>query len=355
MSSTYSFQSPAVGLWFQLEADLRPLRSEEFPGFAPVDDDRMVVWAETAPHGILRMRDRGWYAPLRASDLSAHFMRLFAGAGRPRAARVREFYARYGALKETSPADHGEIPAWAAHLPPESRASLADEARLLLCEPLWWVRRRAREVRRTYDLYLALRADDPQSLRALLPRVPEGMHLDRLKIEDGHIIPYVAEEEPKRSGRRRVGSAAVEQREESISPERPRRPLTDEECRGWGRWLLAEQLSRGEQGSDMKWYLENPQAKSLWHPQVASGVPGLVRARRFRSLLAAIYVQLADMVSDSKVYQICLGCGGPFHPSDGRQRYCDPRCGDAARQRLFYRQPGKARARKPRGKATRSD
>lgn len=201
----------------------------------------------------------------------------------------------------------------------------------------------------------ALRADDPQSLHALLPRVPEEMRLYRLEIEDGHIIPYVAEEVPKRSGHQRAGYAAVEQREDSISPERPRRPLTDEECRWWGRWLLAEQLSRGEQGSDMKWYIENPRAKSLWYRQVTSGVPGMVRARRFRSLVAAIYVQLGGLVSDNEVYRVCPGCGGPFHPADGRQRYCDPRCGDAARQRLVYRQPGEVRARRPRGKTTRSD
>ena len=101
--------------------------------------------------------------------------------------------------------------------------------------------------------------------------------------------------------------------------------------------------------------MEDPLGESSQHPEVASGVAGLVRGHRFRDLLAAIYVQLADMVCDSKVYQVCPGCGGPFHPTDGRQKYCDPRCGDAARQRLFYRQPGQARARKPTRKTTPSD
>lgn len=201
---------------------------------------------------------------------------------------------------------------------------------------MWWVRRRAREVRATYDLYRALRTDDPQGLRALLPTVPKGMRLERLEIEDGHIIPYVAEEEPKSTGRRRAGSAAMEQRIDHLPSERPRRSLTDAECRWWGRQLLAQQLTWGERGAEMKWYLEHPPAESSQHPEVASGVPGLVRARVFPNLLTAIYLQLGDR---GEVYKVCPGCGGPFYRGDGRQKYCDPRCGDAARQRLIYRQP----------------
>lgn len=343
-----------MGLWFQVEAHLRPLQPEEFPTSAPLDDDRMVVYAEETLGQMVRASWRGLYAPLAAAGLAADFMRLFAGPGRPRAARVRQFYAAYGPLRETRVIEGEEVPAWAAHLATEHRSSLSGEARLFVCEPLWWVRRRAREVRRTYDLYLALRADDPESLRSLLPRISEGMRLLSLDIEDGQVVPYVAEEGPKPPGRRRVGSVAVERQQDAISSGRPRRPLTDEECRWWGRSLLAAQLTRGEQGSDMKWYLEDPQGESSQHPEVASGVAGLVRGHRFRDLLAAIYVQLGMMVSRSKVYQVCPGCGGPFHPSDGRQKYCDPRCGDAARQRLIYRIPVLPRARQGRRKRARS-
>jgi len=336
-----------LGLWFQVECELRPLRPEEFPAAGSVDDDRMVVFAEESAGGMTVPRWRGLYAPLAALALTPDFIRLFADPGRPRAARVREFYATYGPLRETTLVQGTVVPAWANRLAPEAQRALSPEARLLLCEPLWWVKRRARELRLVYDLYLALRADDPQGLRSLLPSVPQGVRLVGLAIEDGRITPYVADEGPAPKGRRsRAGSVALGRAEEVLPAGTPLRPLSDEECRSWGRQLLAGELSKGERRSQLDWYVEDLSAQGASHPDLASGVMGLVRTRRFDDLTAAMYVQLAEMMARGEVFSTCPGCGGPFHPLHGRQKYCHPRCGDADRQRRVYRKPRQPRAKR---------
>ena len=69
-----------------------------------------------------------------------------------------------------------------------------------------------------------------------------------------------------------------------------------------------------------------------------AGTAGLVRVRSVRSLLGALYVQLGELVGAGAILRQCPGCNRLFYPGRSDQEYCDRRCGDAARQRIYYRQ-----------------
>ena len=56
-------------------------------------------------------------------------------------------------------------------------------------------------------------------------------------------------------------------------------------------------------------------------------------------LVVAMYLQLGDMKTRGELYRTCQGCGGPFWSPGGKQKFCDSLCGDAFRQRRFYRHP----------------
>jgi hypothetical protein len=49
-----------------------------------------------------------------------------------------------------------------------------------------------------------------------------------------------------------------------------------------------------------------------------------------------MYLQLGDLVARHALLRECEGCRRLFHPARIDQRFCDSRCGDAARQREYY-------------------
>ena len=147
-------------------------------------------------------------------------------------------------------------------------------------------------------------------------------------LQEAGLLTAEAEPQQKRQGRRRAGSAAVERPAADVSANVPRRPLTDEECRHWGYQLLAGQLSAAQQQSSVKWMVEQE-----------GGSYGLVQGRSFPDLVVAMYLQLGEMMRRGERYRTCQGCGGPFWFRGGKQKFCDTRCGDAYRQRRFYRHP----------------
>jgi len=318
------------GLWYQVEPTLRPLEPHERPAWSLVPDGRMVVFGEPTASGMLTAPWVGAWSPLDTPALSADFMRLFGGGQLPRDERVVEFYRSYGPLAQKAAINGQQTGAWVARLSPQARRQLSAEARLGLCEPLWWVAEQAREMRLLYDVYRALAEDDLPSLRFMLGGVPQGEEVRGVRLAPTGISLLTAEAEPqqKRQGRRRAGSVAVERPAADVSANVPRRPLTDEECRHWGYQLLAGQLSAAQQQSSVKWMVEQE-----------AGSYQLVQGRSFPDLVVAMYLQLGEVMRRGERYRTCQGCGGPFWSRGGKQKFCDTRCGDAYRQRRFYRHP----------------
>ena len=318
------------GLWFQVEASIRPLEPWERPAWSLVPDHRMVVFAERTASRMVGPRWVGIYSPLDTPALSADFMRLFGGGQLPRDQRVAEFYRTHGALSPKAVVDGEESGAWVARLSPQARRLLSAEARLRLCEPLWWVAEQAREMRLFYDVYRALAVGDLPSLRSMLGGVPQGEEVRGVRLAPTGISLLTAEAEPeqKTQGRRRAGSAAVERPTTSVGADVPRRPLTDDECHTWGYRLLADRLTVAQQQSSVKWMVDEE-----------GGSYQLVQGRTFPDLVVAMYLQLGDMMARSELYRTCQGCGGPFWSRGGKQKFCDTLCGDAYRQRRFYRHP----------------
>jgi hypothetical protein len=305
----------------------------------------MVVFGERTRSELLVPRWVGIYSPLETPALAADFMRLFAGGQRPRGERVVEFYRRYGPLFQKVVVDGEQTASWVARLSPEARQPLSAEARLCLHEPLWWIAEQAREMRLFHDVFRALASGDMVSLRAMLRGVPQGEEVRGVDVAPTGISLLTAEAEPRRKtpGRRRVGSVAMARHEAEVSADVPRRPLTDEECRYWGYQLLAGRLNAAQRQSSVRWMVERDEG----------GNHQLVRGRTFPDLVVAMYLQLGEMVSRGVPYRTCQGCGGPFWSRGGKRKFCDARCGDAYRQRHFYRRP-RPRSSFRRAGATRS-
>jgi len=309
-----------------------------------------------------------WHSPLRERDLVGEFMHLFGGEVEATDAKAIDFYARYGPLRERVIREGSEFPTWALRLEPEAQGQLSAEARVLMCEPLWWLRERARELRLTYDLYRALKEDRLSFVRALVGGIPQGKQLIGLSITGGRVIRDVTDDDG-----RKVGSFSIEQlpageEEKADGEEQSRRPLSDDECIGWGNDLLATQLSIGEQRSARRWsrviFSSGPARRGGPDGEPPTGALRLVRSRSARDLLAAMYLQLGELVNESALMRQCGGCRRLFFPKRVDQRFCDSRCGDAARQRAYYAESkGKAAsaisgkkakaARKAKGKRSR--
>ena len=141
-------------------------------------------------------------------------------------------------------------------------------------------------------------------------------------------------------------------------PERRLRPLGDEECVLWARRLLSSRLNAGEGTIFTEWVdvRQALQSATKGEPDgsLRSGTAGLVRVRSVRSLLGALYVQLGELVGAGAVLRLCPGCDRLFYPGRSDQEYCDQRCGDAARQRIYYRQQkAKRTGRSPKRKGAR--
>jgi len=343
----------SVGMWFQLRARLRPLHPWERPADAEISDDRMVEFFRT-DRGAITPDWTGIYYPLLAVDLVPEFLHVFGGGRTAPEKEVEGFYARYGCLHEQVGIEGNAVPAWAERLAPEDRKQLSPEVWTLLCEPIWWLQERARDVRLTYDLYLALKEKRTASLRAMLGGVPEGKRIIGMGITRGTVIRTVTGDDP--GAGRRAGSFSMEtdpaddSRREAADDQagdvisaRSLRPLTEEECRSWAGVLLASQLNIGEEGSKRRWsrYLNVPQfptpkdQRPLGKPTADS--VGLVRYLSCENLLAAMYMQLGELVYNDTVLRQCPGCNRLFYRHHGKQNYCSLSCGDAARQRGYYR------------------
>jgi hypothetical protein len=142
-----------------------------------------------------------------------------------------------------------------------------------------------------------------------------------------------------------VGSFSIEQLPagedgEGDGEQQSYRQLDDDECIGWGNDLLASQLNIGEQRSARRWsrVLIGPGPARRGGPdgEPPPGALRLVRPRSARDLLAAMYLQLGELVNERALMRQCEGCQRFFFPKRTDQRFCGSHCGDAARQRAYY-------------------
>jgi len=334
-----------LGLWPKVRARVRQARPWEMPGDVRATDRRMVEFWKTERggwkgKGVSMLDLVGLYPPLREPDLLGEFIHLF-GSDRPASERkVLEFYGRYGPLWEYATAEDERIPAWMLRLKPGLRAKLQPEARAGYCEPLWWLEEKARELRLTYDLYVALKEDRPESLRAILGAAPEGKVVVGAYIVVGQIVRDLVDEEAK--GPRKAGSFSIEPEPPMGSSQCQLRPFTDDEARHWGRVVLIGQLNAAEARSSRRWFAREEILAHAYSQEGESDAcsevapPDLVRVRTFEGLTTAFYLQIADLVERDAPLKCCTGCGRLFHPTRSDQVYCDARCGDATRRRTRY-------------------
>jgi len=82
-------------------------------------------------------------------------------------------------------------------------------------------------------------------------------------------------------------------------------------------------------------FITNPKTRPLGEPNPSA--LGVVREQRFDNLLAAMYLQLGDIVARQVVLKVCEGCRRLFFRGRSDQVYCTKHCGDAHRQRISYR------------------
>jgi len=347
------------GLWPRVRARLRRLGRWECPVDREIDDDRMVEFdeveerVETTRAGRRKTQrtDRVsyldslfYYEPLADRGLALEFLHVFGGERLPSAHQVIGFYQSYGPLcvavrhRQQPEGDPELFPAWALWLSEEAQSRLRPADRLRQSEPLWWVREKARELDLTYQLYDALRTRTLSRLRALLGTVPEGMHLTEMRIERGEIRRYGLD-----SGdwEKKVGSVALVELPWEETAGQPHGVLSREECLRWAATLLVQQLNQGEEQARLKWAryqplpTDTPKTRPLGEPNPSA--LGVVREQRFDNLLAAMYLQLGDIVARQVVLKVCEGCRRLFFRGRSDQVYCTKHCGDAHRQRISYR------------------
>jgi len=328
----------ASGLWPRVQARIRPLHEWERPPDADPRDQRMVEFFRHRG-GTMELTDTEWYSPLRERDLVGEFMHLFGGEIEATDEKVIDFYARYGLLRERVRRDGGIFPTWGLRLESRAQEQLPSEATALLCEPLWWLRERARELRLTYDLYRALKENRVAFVRALTGGIPQGKKLVGLSIDGGRVIRDVTDDDG-----RKVGSFSIEQlpagEEGEENEGQQLRQLDDDECVGWGNDLLAAQLNIGEQRSVRRWsrllLVSGPAGRGGPDGDPPEQAMLLVRSRAARDLLGAMYLQLGELADEASAMRQCDGCRRFFFPKRIDQRFCDSHCGDAARQRAYY-------------------
>ena len=350
------------GSWSRVRARIRPLRPAEAPAASPTLDGRMVEFFRQ--HGPFLEPDwpEDWsYNPLREPKLLTEFLHVFGRDQAPTDDEVIWFYGQYGRLGELTIVGNQYVPLWVDRLEAQDQQRLlADKGGLDWCEPVWWLRERGREMQLLYQLYLGLQENRLNSIRSLLGPVPEGKRICGIAIVAGTVIRDVAAEHTRIRG---VPDRSTLERLEAAPPESEQKlqPLSDEECVRWARRLLASRLTAGEGRTFTEW-VDVRQAleyatKGEPDGNPRSGTAGLVRVRSVQSLLAALYAHLGQLVSAGVVLRQCPGCDRLFYPGRSDQQYCDRRCGDAARQRVYYRdrkENGAARSAKrktSRGKA----
>ena len=326
---------------YGVQARIRRLREGEAPASGAVDDHRMVEYFKGEGNAALPDQiDPSLYQPLEERELLTTVMHLFGREQSPSDDEVVAFYRRYGPLAGVADTDEGPLPSWAARLRPADRERLPMEAIRFACEPLWWVREQARELRLTYDLYLGLRDNDLPSLRRLLGGVPAGKRIADIYIVEGQLFRDVVDEKGPPSAEGDPGSGGEPAELE---------PMSGKYCRLWAAALVARQLAKAEAHVGRSWQASWPIDAPPRSPEPDSGGEDLevVRVVRVHDLMAAVYLQLGELVQQRAVLRQCPGCGRLFYPGRANKQYCSAACGDATRQRTYYRRPG--RTRKPAG------
>jgi hypothetical protein len=280
------------------------------------------------------------YLPLQERDLLTTVMHLFGREQAPSDHEVVGFYRRYGPLGGPVWIDGAPLPAWATRLAPADRERLPMEVLRFACEPLWWVREQIGELRLTYDLYLGLRDNDLPSLRRLLGGVPAGKRIADIYIVEGQLFRDVVDEKgpPSAEGHPRPGREPAKLE-----------PMSGKDCRLWAAALVARQLSKAETRVARIWEMAWPTDVPPGPLAPDSGGEDLevVRVVRCPDLMAPIYLQMGELVQQRAALHQCPGCGRLFYAGRANKQYCSAACGDATRQRTYYRRPG--RTRKPAG------
>ncbi len=208
-----------------VQARIRKLREGEAPASGAVDEHRMVEYFKGGGNTTLidpvALSD---YLPLQERDLLITVLHLFGREQSPSDDEVVAFYRRYGPLAGPVSIDGAPLPAWVARLQPADRERLPMAVIRFACEPLWWVREQARELRLTYNLYLGLRDNDLPSLRRLLGGVPAGKQIANIYIVEGQLFRDVADAQAPSNtvGDSRSGPEPAELQ-----------PMSGKDCRLW--------------------------------------------------------------------------------------------------------------------------
>jgi hypothetical protein len=330
-------RSLARGGHYGVRARIRPLREGEAPASGAVDERRMVEYFEeedntAAPDQI----GLSLYHPLQERDLLPTVLHLFGREQPPSDEEVVAFYGRYGPVAGAESVDGALLPAWAARVAPVRREQLPVEVIRFACEPLWWVREQAREVRLTYYLYLGLRDNDLPSLRRLLGGVPAGRRIDEIYLLHGQLFRDVVDLQPATHAE---GDARSAPEPTELAP------MSGKQCRLWAATLVARQLTDAERrvvrGWEMTWSVDPSPATS--DPDAGGEDLEVTRVVRCHDLMAAVYLHLGELVQAGAALRQCPGCGKLFYSGRADKRYCSPTCGDATRQRTYYRRPGRTR------------
>jgi len=320
-------------LTVRVPARLRPLREHEAPPDAAVIDRRMVEYG-TELHGMVIPDWFQFADPIHDLSLIERFSYLFGGEQLPGDEEVVDFYATFGPVNETAEITGGRWPAWLGRLEPQAQQELLQDPMTRWSEPLWWLHDRGRELRLTFQVYQHLKAEQSAGLRALFGAVPAGKRVIGIELVAGRIIRDVVDEED--IGRPGAGSVGFARQEVSpVAPAPQSRPLTDEECIWLANRLLAQQLNIGEEGSRRQWATMSGPEGAAW-----AGRPSSVRLAHLRStqnLTAALYLQVGEVIEREAPLRQCQGCQRIFLASRPDRLYCSPQCGDAARQRTYYR------------------
>jgi len=335
-----------LGLWPRVRARIRAAEEWEMPTGAAVRDRRMVDFWRTERggwkgRGVPMLDVIDLYSPLRELDLLGRFIHLFTSQRPVTDKKIVGFYAVFGPAWEFVTADGERLAAWVQRLDPDVRKRLPSPIRLGYSEPMWWLEEKAQELRLTYDVYAALKDDAPELLRAILGGVPQGKAIMDIYIAGGMVMRALVDERNK--GGRKAGSFSAEIAPAQEAPVgRAMRALTDDEARHWGRVVLTSQLNTAEARSSRRWVARKDILRAAFSEdgEPVGAAPGsklnLVRVRGCEGLTTALYLHIADLIQQEAVLKHCPGCRRLFYRDRSDQIYCDPRCGDAARQRLRY-------------------
>ena len=327
-------------LRYGVQARIRPLRRGEFPAGGTVDDTRMVHYFIAMGKNTVHpdLVTSSGYRPLEERELLTTVMHVFGREQSPSDNEVVAFYRRYGPVAGAAVVAGALVPAWAERLQLADRDELPPEVMRFACEPVWWVREQARELRLTYDLYRALREADLASLRSLLGGVPEGKQVVDVHIVQGRLFRDVADSLPPSAAGKE--STPAQQAAELT-------PLSALDCRVWAATLIARQLNRAEAGVRRTWemvwptYPIPPEIQPEGEPE--SERLDVLPVWRSDGLVPAIYLQLGELVKRRELLRQCPGCDRLFYAGRANRQYCSAACGDATRQRIYYRRPGRVR------------